>query len=139
MTARLSHTSVNCSNAFELSEWWKAVLGYVDVDGDPNEPGDEECMIVDPNGDQRLLFIEVDDLQPSPGRIHFDLASSDGLRDDEVARAVERGAVMVADRRHADGSGWVTLADPAGNHFCVVRSDQERRQATNAPHVSEQQ
>jgi len=110
---------------------------HSDVDGDPNEPGGEECVILDPNGDQRLLLIEVDDLQPSPGRVHFDLASSDGRRDDEVARVVERGAAMVADRRHADGSGWVTLADPAGNHFCVVRSDRERHQATNASHVSE--
>lgn len=80
-------------------------------------------MILDPDGDQRLLFIEVDHLQTTPGRIHFDLASSDGTRDDEVARIVSLGAATVADRRNADGTGWVTLADPAGNHFCVVRSD----------------
>ena len=39
MTSYISHTSVDCKNAYELSEWWKQVLGYVDVDGDPNEPG----------------------------------------------------------------------------------------------------
>ena len=30
MTAFISHTTIDCRNAFELSEWWKAVLQYVD-------------------------------------------------------------------------------------------------------------
>ena len=45
LTAFVSHTTVDCRNAYELSEWWKPVLGYVDIDGDPNLPGHEECMI----------------------------------------------------------------------------------------------
>jgi len=126
MTSRLSHTAVNCTNAFELSEWWKQVLGYVDLPGDPNEPGHEECMIVDPDGDQRLLFIEVDDLQDTPGRIHFDLAPREGRRDDEVRRVLALGATLVADRRNDDGTGWVVLADPVGNLFCVLRGEHER-------------
>jgi hypothetical protein len=32
----------------------------------------------------------------------------------------------VADRRNPDGTGWMVLADPEGNHFCIVRSDAER-------------
>ncbi len=128
MPSRVSHTSVNCTNAFELSEWWKQVLGYVDVDGDPNEAGDDECMILDPNGDHRLLFIQVDQLQDAPGRIHLDLAPRDGRRDAEVERVLLLGATEIADRRNADGSGWVTLADPVGNHFCIVRSDDERNE-----------
>lgn len=132
MVARLSHITINCSDAFELSEWWKAVLGYVDVEGDPNEAGDEECMIIDPGGDHRLLFIEVDDMQGAPGRIHFDICSAAATRDQEVERIVGLGAVAVADRRNSDGSGWMTLADPEGNHFCVVRSDAERASASYA-------
>ena len=130
MVARLSHTSVNCADAFELSEWWKEVLGYVDVEGDPNEAGDEECMILDPDGEQRLLFIEVEDLQVVPGRIHFDICAAGSTRDQEVERILGLGATPVADRRNPDGSGWMTLADPAGNHFCVVRSDAERESAS---------
>ncbi|MCW2834570.1 MAG: glyoxalase [Nocardioides sp.] len=38
MTSLVSHTTVDCSDAFELSEWWKALLGYVDLEGDPNLP-----------------------------------------------------------------------------------------------------
>jgi Glyoxalase-like domain len=33
---------------------------------------------------------------------------------------------MVADRRRPDGTGWVVLADPEGNEFCVERSAPER-------------
>lgn len=130
MAARLSHTSINCADAFALSEWWKRILGYVDVAGDPNEPGHEECMIVNPNGDQRLLFIEVEELQKRPGRIHFDLASGDKRRDDEIERVLALGAIEVVDRRNDDGTGWMVLADPAGNHFCIVRSDAERNEAS---------
>ena len=48
MTSRIAHTTVDAANAHELSEWWKQVLGYVDLDGDPNLPGHEECMIRSP-------------------------------------------------------------------------------------------
>jgi len=34
----------------------------------------------------------------------------------------------VADRRNADGIGWMVLADPEGNHFCVLRSEAERNE-----------
>lgn len=125
--SRVSHTTFNCENAFELSEWWKQVLHYKDLEGDPNVLGDEECMIVDPTGGHRLLFIEVDDLQEPPGRVHLDLAPTDRSRDDEVERVLALGGRLVADRRNADGTGWVVLADPSGNRFCILRSDEERR------------
>lgn len=60
------------------------------------------------------------------GRIHLDLAPSDRSRDHEVDRVLGLGATLVVDRRNADGTGWVALADPAGNQFCIVRSDEER-------------
>lgn len=127
MASRVSHTSINCRDAFELSEWWKQLLGYTDVVGDPNEAGDEECMIVDSGSGHQLLFIEVEQLQEAEGRIHLDLAPTDRRRDDEINRAIALGATEVADRRNADGTGWMVLSDPAGNLFCIVRSDVERQ------------
>lgn len=35
MTAYLSHTSIDCTDAYTLSEWWKQTLGYVDLADDP--------------------------------------------------------------------------------------------------------
>lgn len=126
MASRVSHTSINCTDAYGLSEWWKQLLGYVDIAGDPNEAGHEECMIVDPDSGHRLLFIEVDDLQAPEGRVHLDLTPTDRRRDEEIQRAIGLGATEVADRRNQDGTGWMVLADPAGNLFCIVRSHQER-------------
>ncbi len=127
MTSRVSHTSFNCRDAHTLSTWWKPVLGYTDVPGDPNEPGDEECMILDPSTGHRLLFIEVADLADVGGRLHLDLAPTDRPRDDEIERVLNLGAEQIADRRNPDGTGWMVLADIEGNQFCIVRSDAERQ------------
>ena len=127
MASRVSHTSINCTDAFEVSEWWKQLLGYTDLAHDPNQAGDQECVIVDPHHSHQLLFIEVDELQDPVGRIHLDLAPTDRRRDDEIERAIALGATEIADRRNAVGTGWMVLADPWGNLFCIVRSDEERR------------
>ena len=127
MTSYVSHTTVDCHDAYELSEWWKPVLGYVDIEGDPNLPGHEECMIRDPETGHQLLFIEVPDAKTVKNRIHLDLRPSEGTRDEELARLLEHGATEVADHRgkYGPGTGWVTLADPEGNEFCIVRSEAE--------------
>lgn len=95
MSLRVSHTTINATDAYALSVFWAAALGYAENPDDPNESGHEECMIFSPDLRHRILFIEVEDL--------------------------------VADRRTPDGKGWVVLADPEGNTFCVLRSDAERR------------
>ena len=125
MTSFVSHTTVDCANAYALSEWWKAQLGYVDVADDPNEPGHEECMILDPDTGHSILFIEVPDAELPAKRIHFDLRPTEGTREEEVERVLGLGATVVADRRRDDGSGWFTLADPEGNEFCILRGDAE--------------
>ena len=131
MTSRVSHTSVDCADAYELSEWWKPVLDYVDLVDDPNEPGHDECMIVSRDGGHRLLFIEVPEPKTVKNRLHLDLEPTEGRRDDEVARLVSHGATVVADHRgkHGPGTGWVVLADPEGNEFCILRNAAERAES----------
>jgi catechol 2,3-dioxygenase-like lactoylglutathione lyase family enzyme len=128
MTALISHTTIDCRNAYELSEWWKQVLGYVDLDDDPNLPGHEECLIRDPETGHRLLFIEVPDEKVAKNRLHLDLAPRTASRDAEVGVLLGLGATVVADHRgkYGPGTGWVTFADPEGNEFCLVRSEAER-------------
>jgi hypothetical protein len=127
MTAFVSHTTIDARNAYELSEWWKPVLGYVDLDGDPNLPGHEECLIRDPETGHRLLFIEVPDTKQAKNRLHLDLRPRSGTRDEELETLLAHGATVVADLRgkHGPGTGWVTLADPEGNEFCILRSEAE--------------
>lgn len=127
MSSYVAHTTIDCTNAFDLSEWWKPVLGYTDLPDDPNEPGHEECMIVDPDSGHRILFIEVPDRKTLKNRVHLDLRPRSGGRDEEVERLLQAGASQVADHRgiHGPGTGWVVLADPEGNEFCILRSDAE--------------
>ncbi|MFT4217581.1 MAG: VOC family protein [Micropruina sp.] len=158
MTSFVSHTSVDCADAYALSEWWKQVLGYIDLPDDPNSPGDPECMIVEPmpsrksptrspspgvspaseqstggfsgstaDHGHRVLFIEVPEPKTVKNRMHFDLRPGTGSRDDEVERVLALGATLVADHRGitGPGTGWVVLADPEGNEFCILRSPAE--------------
>lgn len=126
MTSFVSHTTISCADAYALSEWWKRLLGYTDIPGDPNEPGHDHCMIVDPDTGHQLLFLEVSEAS-STGRVHLDLRPRAGGREAEVERVRALGAREVADRRgiHGPGSGWVVFADPEGNLFCVLRSEAE--------------
>jgi hypothetical protein len=125
VTSHVSHTSIDCRNAYALSRFWGEVLTYDGVPGEPDEPGDEECALVSPDGSLRYLFIEVPEPKAVKNRIHFDLEPTDRSRDEEVDRLLGLGATLVADRRRPDG-GWVTLADPEGNEFCVLRTRAER-------------
>lgn len=126
MASRVSHTTIDCRDAYALSQWWKQVLDYVDVEDDPNEPGHEECMILDPGTGHHLFFIEVPDEKSVKNRLHLDLVPTDRTRDAEVERVHALGATELEDLRRPDGTGWVVFADPEGNEFCVLRSDAER-------------
>jgi hypothetical protein len=127
VTAFISHTTIDCANAYELSEWWKQLLGYVDIPDDPNEPGHEECMIQRPDGGHQVLFIEVPDVKQVKNRLHFDLRPEERTRDDEVQWALSIGATEVDDQRnhYGPGIGWMVMADPEGNEFCILRSRAE--------------
>ena len=129
MSSKISHTTFDCLDAYALSSFWAEVLAFTDVPDDPNEPGDEECMIVDPLEGRRLLFIEVPEAKQVKNRVHLDLVPTDRSRDEEIDRVLALGAVPVDDRRRPDGTGWLVLADPEGNEFCILRSDAERLDA----------
>ena len=126
MTSRISHTTVDSSNAHAQSVWWGQVLGFSEDPRDPNLPGHEECMIFSPDGRQRVLFVEVPEGKVVKNRLHFDLSPTDCTREEEVERLLGLGARVFADLRVEGGGGWVTMLDPEGNEFCVLRSESER-------------
>ncbi|GAA1653557.1 VOC family protein [Actinoplanes couchii] len=126
MTSYISHTTVDCADAFTLSRWWQGVLDWAEDPDDPNEPGHEECLISSRDGRHKVLFIEVPDVKQGKNRIHFDLRPAEGTRDEELARLLALGATEVGDLRKPDGGGWVILADPEGNEFCILRSEEEQ-------------
>jgi predicted enzyme related to lactoylglutathione lyase len=129
MTAVISHTTIDATDAYAQSLFWEKVLGFAQDPDDPNEPSHEECMIFSPDGRTRVLFIEVPEKKQVKNRMHFDLVPAEGTRDEELARLVSIGATVVDDLRRPDGRGWVVLADPEGNEFCILRSEAERAAA----------
>ena len=128
MTSFVAHTSVDCHDSYALSEWWKKLLGYVDLDGDPNEPDHEECMIRDPESGH-LHSCSSRSLTPRASRTASTSTCdrAPATRDEETERVLALGATLVEDHRgdFGPGTGWAVLADPEGNEFCILRSEAE--------------
>jgi predicted enzyme related to lactoylglutathione lyase len=123
MVSRISHTTFDALDSYSQSRFWAAVLGWVENPDDPNLPDHEECMIFAPDGTARLLFVQVPDTKRVKNRVHLDLQAIEGSREDEMARVLSLGAQFVADFRNESGGGWVLLADPEGNEFCILSSE----------------
>lgn len=125
MTSRMRNVTVDCADARALAHFWSQALGWhVFFDDDP------EVMVSPafPRGGEGpgMLFIPVPEPRSAKNRLHVDLEPTDRTRDEEVERLVGLGATVVEDHRNPDGTGWVWLADPEGNDFCVERSAAER-------------
>ena len=100
------------------------MLDDVEDPDDANEPGHEECPIRSRDGQHHLLFIEVPEAKRVENRVHLDLRPRVG-RATRSSPACSGSAPALDDRRTPDGTGWVVLADPEGNEFCIPRSDAE--------------
>lgn len=137
MSVRHSHTSIDCHDAFTLSQWWRRILDYEMDPEDPNLPGHEECAIHDLETGHTLLFLEVPDGALPAKRIHLDVRPRERTQEQEILWLQQQGAVAVADHRgqYGPGTGWLTMADPEGNQFCVLRSDAERAAMDSPPDI----
>lgn len=111
-----------------LAAFWAALLEREIRPGDM--PQDDSVLVAPVPGQPGLLFLRVPEPKTAKNRIHFDVwptsAQPDGQRDKQIERATGLGAVVLDDRRRADGTGWVVFADPEGNEFCLGRSAAER-------------
>jgi hypothetical protein len=123
MASRISHTSFDARNAYAQSVFWSRVLDFAEDPDDPNEPGHAECLITSRDRSQLLLFITVPDGKTVKNRVHLDLRPVDRTREQEVELVLALGASQLADLRRPDGRGWITLADPEGNEFCILSKD----------------
>jgi predicted enzyme related to lactoylglutathione lyase len=119
--------TVDCADAGVVGRFWETVLGWpLEVESDGSAPSPGEAFLQNPTGGPNMLFQRVPEPKRVKNRVHLDLGPTDHTRDEEVARLEGAGATVVGDHRKADGTGWVVMADPEGNEFCVERSDAER-------------
>jgi predicted enzyme related to lactoylglutathione lyase len=107
-----------------LAWFWAALLEREIRDG--GMPQDDSVLVVPTPGQPGLLFLRVPEGKTAKNRIHFDLWPTSTKRDEQIDRAVGLGAVVLADCRRADGTGWVVFSDPEGNEFCIGSSAAER-------------
>jgi hypothetical protein len=126
MTVRIKSLTFDSGDVRRQCEFWAAVTGFGEDPDDPNLPGHTEMLLLAPDRSQELLFVPVPEPKTAKNRLHLDLVPTDRSRDEEVQRLLGIGASLLDDRRNPDGTGWVVLADPEGNEFCVERSDAER-------------
>jgi predicted enzyme related to lactoylglutathione lyase len=117
----MSGTSVfnvafDCADPYQLAQFWSAVTGRP-VNGQ-DRPGDPEADISLGNG-VNLFFQRVPETKTVKNRVHVCLRP-DEPRDAEVERVVGLGATVLADHRGEHDGGWMVLADPEGNEFCML-------------------
>ena len=119
MSIRIQCLCVDTTDPSRLAGFWQAALGWrrtFDKDDqvalEPPEGSREDGVVPD------LLFLRVPGEKPGKNRLHLDLRPDDQAA--EVARLEGLGARRVDIGQGAD-VGWVVLADPDGNEFCVLQ------------------
>jgi hypothetical protein len=126
--ARVHDIVVDCRHPASLARFWAAALdGYAVAPYDEAElerlrgngiddPEDDPTVLVEaaPGVTPRYFFQLVPESKTVKNRVHLDLRSDDV--DAEVARLVALGARVLAPQER-----WVTMADPEGNEFCILR------------------
>jgi len=108
--------AINCDGTQAVGYFWSQALGWPLV-----WDQDEETAIQTPTGTPALVTWSGPPLMPRLGknRLHLDVAPSAGSSQvDEVARLMDLGASRI-DIGQGD-VGWVVMADPDGNEFCVL-------------------
>ncbi|CAA9287523.1 MAG: hypothetical protein AVDCRST_MAG41-4115 [uncultured Corynebacteriales bacterium] len=109
MTSRIAQWTLDVRDVERMAEFWSQVLGYR-IDGTHLRP---------PGGGEPTVWLQAG-AGPKEGknRNHPD------LRTDDVDAEVERVLGLGASRRDVGQSGdegFVVLADPEGNEFCILR------------------
>jgi hypothetical protein len=129
MASRASNFCIDAADPYAQTMWWGQVLEDFTVDDEwAMNPDDAECGLTGPD-DRYLLFLKVPEPKTVKNRMHLCLRPTDRTRDEEIDRILGLGATLVDDLRQGD-RGWVVLADPEGNEFCILRSQGElQRQA----------
>jgi catechol 2,3-dioxygenase-like lactoylglutathione lyase family enzyme len=125
VTVQLHNITIDCMDPAKVAGFWSQVTGFAGDPDNPNLPDDEEWLLRGPAGAPSLLFIRVPEGKTGKNRVHLDVQPTTRTRDQEVDWLLGLGARLVADHRTPNGAGWVVLADPEGNEFCVERGPAE--------------
>jgi predicted enzyme related to lactoylglutathione lyase len=116
MSSTVLNITFDCRDTAKVARFWSAVNGW-DLRVAYEGPDQVEFSVgPPPTGGVRLYFVPVPEPKTVKNRVHLDVLPAGG-QSQEIARLVELGA-SVANDQPAD-AGWVVMADPEGNEFCV--------------------
>jgi hypothetical protein len=117
MSSTPRNVTFDCTDPRIVAQFWAALTGWT-LHEEGIWDGHEEYRVgPGDDGTMRLYFVGVPESKVIKNRLHLDVVPMDGSQRDEIARLVRLGASIVDDQP-AD-VGWVILADPEGNEFCV--------------------
>lgn len=130
---QLLHTALDTTNARQLAEFYRELLGlrYRDGDEAPTDgtPDDSDWLVlVDGNGARKLAFQQVETLPRAtwpdppgiPQQLHLDFTvSSRGELERQRERALALGASLLLDRTDDDEEPLYVFGDLAGHPFCI--------------------
>ena len=119
MSSFLLNITFDCANPRAQAGFWSAVTGY--PASDQSQPGNPFWLVGPPAGETRprLVFVPVRESKHAKNRVHLDIVPADRSQSAELDRLTGLGASVIEDRRQVEGGGWVVLADPEGNEFCL--------------------
>ncbi|MCI0689481.1 MAG: hypothetical protein L0Y54_19940 [Sporichthyaceae bacterium] len=114
---------IDCERAAPLAKFWSLALDWPIRVYDAAEvtrlaelghsPETDPSVALDaPDGTAALLCVEVPEPKSVKNRVHLDIRVRDRAHLDEL---LAHGAKVLAQRE-----GWLVLADPEGNEFCIV-------------------
>ena len=119
MDIRIQCLCIDTTDPSGLATFWESALGWRrtferddEVALEPPAGSPEDGIVPD------LLFVRVPGDKAGKNRLHLDLRPKDQAA--EVARLEGLGATRV-DVGQKQDVGWVVMADPEGNEFCVLR------------------
>lgn len=118
MISPISTVVFDCNDVATVSDFWAAATGYTKYAIDPDLAVLRHPEKVGPN----LLFQQVPEPKTVKNRLHVELETTN--LPTEVARLTSLGARKLQDVAE-NGSQWVVMADPEGNEFCVVLTQQK--------------
>ena len=137
--------TVDAADPGALARFWALVLGYepeappqgyaswedfLESAGVPRDRWNSASAISDPGGrGPRLFFQRVPEPKTAKNRMHIDVRAAPGLTGDERMDVLERRCAELVDagarrvrRFEPDGglsAGFLVMADPEGNEFCL--------------------
>jgi predicted enzyme related to lactoylglutathione lyase len=103
---------IDCADPEGLAEFWAAALGYDKVGMfDPYF-----VLAARERSHPPVILQRVPEAKTTKARIHFDLRVSN--IEAEATRLEALGARRI-DIGQGENPGWIAMADPEGNEFCV--------------------